>query len=75
MSNIIEFANRLRDQIDIVHVIEGYLPLRRSGINLKGLCPFHREKTPSFTVNTSKQMFRCYGCGEFGDVIKFVRKV
>ena len=75
MSNIIEFANRLRDQIDIVHVIEGYLPLRRSGINLKGLCPFHREKTPSFTVNTSKQMFRCYGCGEFGDVIKFVQKV
>ncbi len=75
MSNIIEFANRLRDQIDIVQVIEGYLPLRRGGINLKGLCPFHREKTPSFTVNPAKQMFRCYGCGEFGDVIKFVQKV
>lgn len=74
MGAIIEFADKLRNQIDIVDVIGAYVELRRGGINLKGLCPFHREKTPSFTVNPSKQMFHCFGCSEGGDVIKFVQK-
>jgi len=75
MSAIIEFADKLRNQIDIVDVVGRHVELRRLGTNLKGLCPFHNEKTPSFTVSSSKQIFHCFGCHEGGDVIKFVQKV
>lgn len=74
MSTLIEFADKLRNQIDIVSVVQAYVQLRHGGQNLKGNCPFHREKTPSFTVSPSKQIFHCFGCGEGGDVIKFVQK-
>lgn len=75
MSAILEFADKLRSHIDIVDVVGRYVDLRRGGVNLKGLCPFHREKTPSFTVSASKQIFHCFGCNEGGDVIKFMQKV
>jgi DNA primase len=75
MSAILEFADKLRSQVDIADVVGRYVELRRLGTNLKGLCPFHNEKTPSFTVSTSKQIFHCFGCHEGGDVIKFVQKV
>lgn len=59
----------------IVEVISSYVVLRQSGKEFIGLCPFHSEKTPSFTVNEEKGLFHCFGCGESGDAITFVRKV
>lgn len=64
----------IKSKTDIVDVISGYVQLKKSGQNWKGLCPFHPEKTPSFMVSQSKQMFRCFGCGAGGDVISFVSK-
>lgn len=75
MSEIIEFADKLRTQIDIVDVVGKYVQLRQFGTNQKGLCPFHKEKTPSFSVSSAKQIFHCFGCHEGGDVIKFVQKI
>ena len=57
---------------DIVEVIGGYFPLRRAGATYKALCPFHQERSPSFTVNPARQIFKCFGCGAGGSVIRFV---
>ncbi|HEX8297016.1 MAG TPA: DNA primase [Chthoniobacteraceae bacterium] len=57
---------------DIVEVIGGYLPLKRAGLMWKALCPFHNERTPSFSVNPQRQIFKCFGCGAGGSVIRFV---
>jgi len=62
----------LRKELDIVDVISDYLPLERAGSNFKASCPFHPDKTPSFYVSPSKQIFKCFGCGVGGDAIKFV---
>jgi len=59
---------------DIVRLISEYVPLKRSGSRFKALCPFHDEKTPSFIVNPDRQIFKCFGCGEGGDVFSFVMK-
>lgn len=75
MSALTDHAERLRAQVDIAEVVGRYVELRRGGINLKGLCPFHREKTPSFTVSPSKGIFHCFGCGEGGDAIKFIQRI
>ncbi len=64
----------IQDRLDIVEVIGGYLPLKRSGQNLKALCPFHPEKTASFVVYPQKQFYICYGCGAAGDLLSFVMK-
>lgn len=66
------FIEDLRAQADIVAVVQDYVSLRRAGSSYKGLCPFHAEKTPSFTVNREKGFFHCFGCGAGGDVFKFV---
>lgn len=63
---------QIRAASDIVEIIGAAVPLKRAGVNFVGLCPFHREKTPSFNVNPSKQIFRCFGCGKGGDVFGFV---
>ena len=70
-----EFLNTLRMKCDIEAVVSRYVPLKRSGSSLVGLCPFHGEKTPSFHVNTAKQFFHCFGCNAGGDVITFIMKI
>ena len=66
----------VRERTDIVKVISGYLSLKKAGADrMVGLCPFHTEKTPSFSVSPSKQMYYCFGCGEGGDTIKFLREI
>ena len=66
------FVDDLKQQADIVTVIQDYVSLRKTGATYKGLCPFHGEKTPSFHVNRDKGFFHCFGCGVGGDVFKFL---
>jgi len=66
------FVQELLGRADIVDVIESYLPLRRAGSNLVACCPFHGEKTPSFTVSPTKQFYHCFGCGAHGSAIGFL---
>lgn len=70
-----EIIERIHEEGNIVNIVSEYLNLKRSGANYVGLCPFHTEKTPSFTVSESKQFFHCFGCGEGGDIISFVMKM
>lgn len=67
-----EVIDEVRHAADIVQVVQEYVPLRKAGVSYKGLCPFHGERTPSFTVNRDKGFFHCFGCGQGGDVFKFV---
>jgi DNA primase len=67
-----QFIDDLRLQANIVQVVQEYVPLKKAGTTYKGLCPFHSEKTPSFTVNPEKGFFHCFGCGVGGDVFKFL---
>src|SRR4029450_2123918 len=67
-----QFIDDLKHHADIVVVIQDYVSLKKAGANYKGLCPFHGEKTPSFSVNRDKGFFYCYGCGAGGDVFKFL---
>src|SRR5579872_6686180 len=65
---------QIRSASDIVDVIGSYVPLKRAGANFVALCPFHREKSPSFNVNPHKQIFHCFGCHKGGDVFTFVKE-
>ncbi|MCX6887292.1 MAG: CHC2 zinc finger domain-containing protein, partial [Verrucomicrobia bacterium] len=65
--------DRVRSASDIVDVIGASIPLKRAGANFQAICPFHKEKTPSFNVNPQKQIFYCFGCHKGGDVFAFVR--
>ena len=67
------FIDELKMQVNIVDVVGREVDLKKAGANYKGLCPFHSEKTPSFMVNEERQIFNCFGCGQKGDVIKFVQ--
>ena len=67
------FLDDLKTQTDIVSIVNEVVPLKKAGATLKGLCPFHQEKSPSFTVNRDKGVFHCFGCGVGGDVVKFVQ--
>ena len=69
------FAERVKQQADIVRVIGEYVRLKKSGQNFTGLCPFHQEKTPSFAVHPVKQIYHCFGCLVGGDVFKFVMEL
>jgi DNA primase len=71
-----DFAQTVKQQADIVKVIEGYIRLRKSGAqNYSGLCPFHKEKSPSFSVHAVRQFYHCFGCQASGDVFSFVGKI
>lgn len=70
-----ESIEQLKDSIDIVSIIERYIPLKKIGINFSACCPFHKEKTPSFMVNKEKGLFHCFGCGKTGDAISFVMEI
>jgi len=70
-----QLVETIRDRSDLVSIVSEYLTLKKAGQNLTGLCPFHAEKTPSFSVNPSKQFFHCFGCGVGGDVFQFVMKI
>ncbi len=70
-----DFLNTLRDRLDIQEFISGYVHLKSAGRLSKGLCPFHSEKTPSFTVYPDNQSFYCFGCGKGGDIITFTRDI
>ena len=70
-----EILNEVRQANDIVDVISQYVHLKRSGRNYFGLCPFHSEKSPSFSVSPDKQIFHCFGCGVGGNVITFISKI
>jgi DNA primase len=71
-----DFAQTVKQQADIVKVIEAYIRLRKAGAtNYSGLCPFHKEKSPSFSVHAVRQFYHCFGCGVSGDVFSFVGKI
>lgn len=70
-----EFLQQLKSKIDIVDVISSYVSLEKKGMNYWACCPFHHEKTPSFSVNSVDQYYHCFGCGASGDAITFVRKM
>lgn len=69
-----EFIGYLSQNTDIVEIINKRLPLKKAGKDYKACCPFHNEKTPSFSISVDKQIFHCFGCGESGGVIEFVKK-
>ena len=79
MKELVRYSENLIEEIrtnnDIVDVISQYVVLKRSGRNFFGLCPFHKEKSPSFSVSPDKQIFHCFGCGVGGNVIHFVSKI
>lgn len=67
--------NELRQSTDIVDVISDYVQLKKQGRNYFGLCPFHGENTPSFSVSAEKQIFHCFGCGMGGNVFTFLMEI
>jgi DNA primase len=76
MTDVVDFKEIVKQQADIVRVVGDYVKLKKAGAqNYSGLCPFHDEKTPSFSVHTTRQFFYCFGCGVKGDVFAFVQKI
>jgi DNA primase len=69
------FAEKVKQQSDIVRVVGEYVQLKKAGQNFRGLCPFHSEKTPSFNIHATKQIYHCFGCGKGGDVFNFVMEM
>ena len=70
-----ECVDEIRNKLDILDVVQSHVVLKKKGANYWGCCPFHNEKTPSFSVNVQKGIFKCFGCGEGGDAISFLMKI
>lgn len=68
-------AEEIKNKLDIVDVIKDYIQIKTTGANFQALCPFHREKTPSFVISPDKQIWHCFGCGKGGDVLSFVQEM
>ena len=68
-------VEEIKSKVDMVELVQEYVPLKRAGRNFKGLCPFHGEKTPSFMVNPELQIFKCFGCNLGGDAYTFLQKI
>lgn len=68
-------VDEIKQKIDIADLISEYFPLKQAGANFKARCPFHQERTPSFMVSRERQIFKCFGCGEGGDIFKFIMKM
>ena len=75
METLSEVIAKIKDRLDILEVVSERVILKKSGSNYWGLCPFHKEKTPSFSVNTNLGIFKCFSCGEGGDAISFLMKI
>jgi len=70
-----KISEDILSNVDIIDIINKYVPLKRAGANFTACCPFHNEKTPSFMVSPTKQIFKCFGCGKWGNVITFVQEI
>jgi DNA primase len=70
-----QFIDELIHRCDILEIVSRYVTLKKQGSNYVGLCPFHNEKTPSFSVNAGKQLFYCFGCHTGGGIIQFIMKI
>src|SRR3972149_7277963 len=66
-------VQEVKQKVEIVSIIEDFVTLKKKGINYEGLCPFHKEKTPSFYVSPVKQLYKCFGCGKAGDGLQFLQ--
>ena len=66
------FINELNERADIVELVGRFVPLKKAGANFQGLCPFHDEKSPSFSVSPTKQFYHCFGCGAHGGALRFL---
>src|SRR5438045_5299789 len=76
MPDAADFKELVKTQADIVRIVGDYVKLKKAGAqNYSGLCPFHQEKTPSFSVHATRQFYHCFGCGASGDVFSFVQKL
>src|ERR1700754_1130116 len=67
-----ETIQQILSRIDIIEIVGGFVKLKKRGTNYLGLCPFHNEKSPSFTVSPAKEIYKCFGCGRSGNTISFI---